>query len=774
MRRKIFSRLVTLFLSVLMLLSVLAGPVSAIPVAVGENEFFFEGGDTEAASKAKGYAALSFGNVQTTGSDLRGNFEYTTGVAGALNQTSGYVVALQPNTWYYLKYTESAAVSGSAAALYMFYRDGNLWRAYSLNERSELLFYTGSETGRCELLLPGAEATIGIAKYALSQVASFDLLYDVRTTSFAEDHAELFPQIDLKKYEKAGGEFVELITMYDDLEFHEDGSNSGATYLYFFNPTGWRVKSGELSYTVNGKTYTATLSVFSSSDIRLVKARVDGWGFRCKTDSAGKENYNIRRYDISTVKLTYENRGSKIFHYSGYFLIADKLENGKVIGASVTGDFETKVNLDIHYTYYRTDTSPKGANYHNQVDSIYFNVPDYLKEAYGKLVDVKLSYQRARTKPGIAVGDSDLYDELLKYVFVDASEGIEGAPQLSSGGVSSVADYEFSYNFPGIKGEKGIDTINLLFKVENIFAGFRSPESTVSREEIAKWMYNYTVSNVNTVQGANGPISRRYFSEVDDVSVINVASLNLSADSYAKNHDFFSKWAEYGLSYALNGGTLTDVSLDLSQKIVEITNEPQLVGAGAPDRLYYAEADKSKLLECFRKSELTDSTMYLVRFNVSDYYMCPLKGVYKNMIASHAGYAFAQDVYLNLHVLELTYENDLGVETVIPVSSNHIDAIADATQEKTPEEINRQARAELGGKLGGFFDGILDKFKQTGKILGLILGVIVLVLIVVFVVPVVSPIFRLVFGAIGRFFRWIRDKLRGASAKRRQRKSKRK
>lgn len=159
--------------------------------------------------------------------------------------------------------------------------------------------------------------------------------------------------------------------------------------------------------------------------------------------------------------------------------------------------------------------------------------------------------------------------------------------------------------------------------------------------------------------------------------------------------------------------------------------------------------------------------MYLVRFNVSQYYMHSLMVDMNGKSYSDIAYMAEEDVYLNLHVLELTYKNELGVKTAIPVSSNHIDCVASITTEKSPEQINQEAGRDL-------FGALFDKFKQFGKILAMILGIVVVVLIAVFVVPVVSPIFKAIFGAIGGFFRWIGEKFKGASAKRKQRRSGRK
>lgn len=167
------------------------------------------------------------------------------------------------------------------------------------------------------------------------------------------------------------------------------------------------------------------------------------------------------------------------------------------------------------------------------------------------------------------------------------------------------------------------------------------------------------------------------------------------------------------------------------------------------------------------KAKSNDSTMYFVRFNVSQYYMCPLNADYNGKTNQSAGYAFAEDVYLDFHILRLTYQKKDGTITHIPVNSVHKDLGGDGTQEKPPEKVNDDAKDDLLGK-------IKDQFARFGKILSMILGIVVVVLIAVFVVPVAAPIFKAIFDAIGSFFRWIGETFRGASAKRKQRRSGRK
>lgn len=783
MRQKLFRRLGALLVAFLMLL-----PVMAVPI-VAE--------DAETGQQANGFAIYQFENLKTIGENLSGQLQYL-GDSGVAAMPYRCSIDLQPDTWYDIGYTVD---NPAHEPFYMLYCGNKVVLSPDSVTFSEFILYTGKKPGAYRLeIYSRTPLEDCISQHRIYRVSSFDTVYDVRYTSFAQDHDNLFPEIDLSKYNGATGDFIELLTVYENITIAEDYTWDGQVYLYLFNPSGKMISGGTLTCPDNDGKSTPfslvpvmTMEDVSAEDWRFMKLEVTGhWWHQYEKNQDGSVNIHTRRRQITDLTLKFEDGSSKTFPYNGSFVIEDKQTDDKVTAKSVKGNFESKINLEINYTYYRTDTSPKGAYYHNQVDSIYFNVPNYLKESYGKLVDVKLSYQRARTEPIFVTDDTTLYSYLKDNLGKDASTYNSSLPKLYwiDSSNSTGINYGLTYNvklgdsgtalFPFIhRSSREINRMVSAFLVDDVNAGIRAPESGVASEKLIKWMYDYTKKfgfgypssfvgprpegTPTGYQGASGMVSGSFFSEVDDVTTVNVASLDLKADSYKKNHSFFSEWAEYGFKYALNGSP-SDIDLDLSQKIIAIENEGQLSN---PDKLYFAESDTGELRNCFMKAKSNDSTMYLVRFNVSQYYMHSLMVDMNGKSYSDIAYMAEEDVYLNLHVLELTYKNELGVKTAIPVSSNHIDCVASITTEKSPEQINQEAGRDL-------FGALFDKFKQFGKILAMILGIVVVVLIAVFVVPVASPIFKAIFSAIGSFFRWIGEKFKGASAKRKQRRSGRK
>lgn len=767
MRQKLFRRLGALLVAFLMLLPVLAMPIVAE--------------DAETGQQANGFAVYQFENLKTVGENLSGQLQYL-GDSGVAAMPYRCSIDLQPDTWYDIGYTVD---NPAHEPFYMLYCGNKMVLSPDSVTFSEFILYTGKKPGAYRLeIYSRTPLEDCISQHRIYRVSSFDTVYDVRYTSFAQDHDNLFPEIDLSKYNGATGDFIELLTVYENITIAEDYTWDGQVYLYLFNPSGKMISGGTLTCPDNDGKSTPfslvpvmTMEDVSAEDWRFMKLEVTGhWWHQYEKNQDGSVNIHTRRRQITDLTLKFEDGSSKTFPYNGSFVIEDKQTDDKVTAKSVKGNFESKINLEINYTYYRTDTSPKGAYYHNQVDSIYFNVPKYLEESYGKLTDVKLSYQRARTSPMFVTDNAGIYNALKGNLMKDATTYNSSIPelwwvQIMGGGTTVLGlSYNVDLSKSNVKSNRVISPMRSVFYAKNVNAGVRAADSSVSRDELNAWMYQYAklYPDINYLQGAKGQIPSHFFSSYDDVTTVNVATLGLKAESFATNHSFFDKLLNYGLSYAINGSP-SDYDLDLSQAIVKIEAAHQIVGKS--DVLYFAESDESNLRNCLAKADASDQSMYLVRFNVSQYYQRDLaarfNGKSYNDGDESVAYVAEQDIYLNLHVLELTYKNESGVETTVPVTSNHIDCIADLTVEKPPEQINQEAGRDL-------FGALIDKFKQFGKILAMILGIVAVVLIAVFVVPVASPIFKAIFNAISSFFRWIGEKFKGASAKRKQRRSGRK
>lgn len=610
----------------------------------------------------------------------------------------------------------------------------------------------------------------------LYEVKSFNILGDYDSTDVYDDLI-VNGKLDVSQYAFATGDrsFVNVVTVNEAYYNAADQNNYGL-YFYLYNPSGMEVKFAKIDLAVSWdasgnptafRTYMmsvcSAVSGHGSMDNGFVKLKV-------LDHSAGNietvVNPSSRVYQFNKIYVRYadcmkEYEISNTFRFTGSESIGSSLSSTKVM----TCDSEEQtVYIDIDYTYYRTDDSSQGAYYHNQVDSIYFNVPNWLENQYGKLTNVKLSYNQCRTKPIIVTDEYGIYKNYLESYCLDPKNstvfngiGLEIADRLATsttGMGSRTWGWSSSGHSSGIYAD--FDTeLYWVFWVEDADLT-KDTFSTVDRDALEKYMYNYPIRG-GTVAAANGNVSAELFESINTGVVIDTQSLNLSADGYATSHNFFEEWANFGFIYACDKENELN-SLDLTEKLVAIKKESQI--SNRSDVLYYNKDDETDLRMCFRESQSNDSTMYLCRFNVSQYYCLPVEWKWdgSGKIHSDQMYMAQQDVYLDLHVLQMDFTSDqTGLVTVVPVTSNHIDAIPDVTLEKTPQQVGQAAAQD-------FWESVKDKLLNNPvtdflKIIGFVLGAVAIAVLSYFLVPILKPIFSAISKRVRSIIDWISKKI---------------
>lgn len=109
------------------------------------------------------------------------------------------------------------------------------------------------------------------------------------------------------------------------------------------------------------------------------------------SDVGVDESGNVRDYDVSYA-FSFTGKGSNISCYRE--------------------DFFT-LKLNVHQTSYLTGDSAKGEGYSNQINSVYFSIPQSVEEKYGDLYAVDFEYYKYRTAPIIITDNQTSYDILM-------------------------------------------------------------------------------------------------------------------------------------------------------------------------------------------------------------------------------------------------------------------------------------------------------------------------------------------------------------------------
>jgi len=309
-------------------------------------------------------------------------------------------------------------------------------------------------------------------------------------------------------------------------------------------------------------------------------------------------NSNERVYNISglEIQITGNQNATEIgvggkYVFTGYAKGYGPEANAESDLACACENIET-LQLEVHHTYFRTNVSSKGAGHYNEVNTVYFSVPERIFTEYGTLQKIHAEWWEYKTKPVFVTSNAGLYSEVKKYTGVNVGEYSDSVPihlyhgqqvedYSSTSTTSTITRYQWAYNIKaeeitrfgyhdktyvntvcsmlpyvfyseGVNSDKGVfDWLTSTQNVGNV-------ESSILKD----YIYHYTNSLGNGYIDCNGRnISKDLFeSSVDDGRKMGYNNMNIDLDdtfnlmSYDSNHTWWNKLWEYGFSWPSTSG----------------------------------------------------------------------------------------------------------------------------------------------------------------------------------------------------------------------------
>lgn len=422
---------------------------------------------------------------------------------------------------------------------------------------------------------------------------------------------------------------------------------------------------------------------------------------------AERVNSNARRYDISGIELL--TNGSvlstdypvnKTYTFSGY--AAGYGPDESILESTLQCQAEqlNTLKLNVEHTFYRTLTSNKGADYQNQIDTVYFSVPNKYFENYGKLQRIKAEWYEYKTKPIVVTSNKDFYDKALPYI----GEYIGADYKKDIGYTLSSSMYAWTYNrYYLIKPEDisntGIcGTLYYLFPCEDIEK--YDPYSDYTKSGIlSNDLYNYILEYNTTYENGKLPIKHGFISadlfeaDIDDTRKVDNAAgkiqqgycyYDFDADLDVKylgtwqqsNPNFIDNVNKWGLFDTLFGNIPKEEAINISP-IVTFDYNDLLMGAEDLVNKYYINYnDVTKFKDYARAAQIKGEKVILFRFATSDYYNPQLFLQKGTSGAEKLGQAYLaqESVFFNFDIIQLTFRNN-DKYTVIPVVSSPIDIV---------------------------------------------------------------------------------------------------
>ena len=615
---------------------------------------------------------------------------------------------------------------------------------------------------------------------------------------------------NLKDYPKNPFGKVQVLSFIEYCYAFADNNNGNyALYLYLYNPACLDIITASgankiqiaTDFFYEGEDGTAgepqSYSKFSLQFCSVSTGEYDKLFYKFRVIDEGNKILNAvrtyeksfggkRLYAVSGVELVTEGSTGtddimkiddtvigKRFIYSGY---PDGYGNSDDFPLScVVNDLET-VELDVHSTFYRPNDEVSGEHgmTQDQLNSVYFAVPNRFLAAYGGLQKVRAEWWEYKTQPIVITESEELYKALNAFV------GVNVGSYNSDVGFSLTTDREIVVSSPdltsyrsdwGYNIDDGLllncaNEVSALYYLFNTFDDETNKylpldEFELTGERLESYVNSYDKSYENgtlDVDGKNisadlftGDIDERRKQEGYNVGYNDVIIDKDEVYNILSYEDTTPWWQIWGASY--ESSEFASV-----KAIEEITAEAMKLGKQEFCDTYLIDYEDYEEFAQFYEDATTLNpldpddelkTVFVFRFAQTEYYSRSLEvGYYKTVFPiQNSGWVFSYDkyptgyaqstVFLSFDIIELTFLNEDGIYTVIPAVSDPIDIYNDVNVPKVE------------------YPGLPDWLKWLFAALALIVLLVVFMPILPYIIKAVVWVVMLPFKLIAALFRAI-------------------
>lgn len=540
-------------------------------------------------------------------------------------------------------------------------------------------------------------------------------------------------------------------------------------YVYVYNPTEKEIApekdnvvSMAVSYGTDGKpsSYENVKLIYldKNSTNRFYKFKIENPLEFLTIEKAYMEKYGKRRYDIGGIQLYHtdgtdsnDSKVGKTYYFSGY---------GKGCGADYNAESTLTCNeevletlsLTVTPTQFRVgDSNGKDDYTRDSLHSVFFSVPNKNLEESGDLWGVKAQWLDAVLKPALVTGNQDAYKAMKEYLglILDSSSelnygylGIVSEFGGSAGVNMTSISAKYSYRCPSSWSGTVVVSDN---KIQSLYLMFNSGSTKNSAD-------SYVVSSEKILEAAKNSVSKYGGELVNDkysksifesvADEYTVVELNNDDNEFNLESGTLTKtlWQKLfgGNTYVPDEGKFEHLKV-----VVPVTSEDisDLSDEDVSDTFCVGLCDVSALRKAVKNAEINNETVYLFRYQVTDYVSIEsslyekgsLLGVEAWSKVDTNAYFFQETVNLDFEVIDLKFKKE-DVVTVIPVVMSPIDIFpsADAPVDTT------------------------DDKETFANLIKVIFGVIGLLLLLVFLMPILPYIVQGIVWVITLPFRLLK------------------
>ncbi len=651
----------------------------------------------------------------------------------------------------------------------------------------------------------GSQMTVPVAYAANNRVLNFDKTDIMEDLGSSTIDGKPF---NLENYPKNPYGSVEVLSFIEYCySFYENGNGNYALYVYLYNPAlvdidvtntankiqiatdfFYEGESGKLGEPQSYSKFSLKFCSVSTGeyDKRFYKFRVvDENNVILNAIRTYEKTFGGKRlYALSGVEWVDKNTSEiddikfgKRYVYSGY---AEGYGNSDGFPLTCNVDFLETVELDVHNTFYRPndneDIVGQNGMTQDQLNSVYFAVPNRLLEEYGGLQKIRAEWWEYKTNPIVITESEELYNALNAFIGVDVGSynsdvGFSLTTKreivASSGDLTSYRS-DWGYNI-----DDGL-LLNCSNEVSALYYLFDTFDETENKyiplddfklkgEELEKYVESYDKSFTNGTLNVDGKkISADLFTgDIDekrqaDGYKVGYNDVTIDKDevyNILSREDTTPWWQIWGSQYE-------ETEFANVKAIEEVTADSMKLDKKEFCDTYLVDYDDYADLKAMYDEAVTLNpldpddelkTVFLFRFAQTDYFSRALEvGYWKSVVfpPTGSGWVFGYDKYptgyaqttafLSFDVIELTFLKD-GVYTVIPAVSDPIDIFSDVT---VPEADKPQ---------------FPDWVKYLFMALSLIVLLVILMPILPYIVQAIIWVVMLPFKLIAAIFKGIGD-----------------
>ena len=476
-------------------------------------------------------------------------------------------------------------------------------------------------------------------------------------------------------------------------------------YIYVYYPQGNLVVNSELNNIEMANKYEGDEVInWSKYTLKFLDKDYNGVLYKFKVMNSHELEHTIaetygrvamssakRRYDIHSIELHEEGNESAVnYGIGGTWTITgygkglhDSSAEQSTLQSVAT--FQNTLKLDVHSTYYRG-----WLNYANtladQLSSVYFAVDNNIDKEYDRLYALKFEafkyltspifcvYEKAEFGTSLLVNYQKTYENLLRQRGLSKEEiaSMYGDAYLNSTDYTwmSWCSEEFTYgkNFSTATAE--LERLAWVFQTKSQY------DHKIGSSELMDYMSKFSSEYKKDV--------RDKYSSLLFADYYYSAELNYKAVENGKNIGrTITADEEWELRGSLSKNTLwktlkllfNHVEVEPTEfypiQAVNYADIEALTNEEISEKYLISISDVSTFSAYVKEQNSINKTVYLFRYDIDTFYTTALNcqniGV--------CGYVAQEPIYLDFDIISLTYDK-AGVQTVIPVVSNPIDAIA--------------------------------------------------------------------------------------------------